>query len=165
LRVTRIARKHLFKAHNAVGLAILVVVLVSAVTGGILTFRDQLSRPPPPAPVVAEHLPLEQILARAEAAGDGSPATDVSLALAPEQAYLVWLDDDAETEVYLDGAGNVLETRSGKAGLTRWLFRLHTGQLLGVVGQILMLSAALGLCLLAGTGLGMWWSRRRAKRR
>jgi uncharacterized iron-regulated membrane protein len=143
---------------------ILAVVVVSALTGAVLTFRDQLSTPPPSAPVVAEHLPLEQILAKAEAAGDGSPATDVSLALAPEQPYLVWLDDDAETEVYLDGAGNVLEIRAGKAGLTRWLFRLHTGQLLGVFGQGLMLAAALGLCVLAGTGLGMWWSRRRAKR-
>jgi uncharacterized iron-regulated membrane protein len=140
------------------------LVLCSALTGILLTFRDRLSDPPPQAPIVAEHLPLEQIIARAEAAGDGSPATDVQLALEPEQPYLVWLDDDAETEVYLDGAGNVLATRAGRTGITRVLFRIHTGELLGWFGQGLMLTAALGLCLLGWSGFGMWRSRRRATR-
>lgn len=158
-----VARKTLFKLHNAVGLAIVAVVLISALTGIVLSFREQLSYVPPSAPVVAEHLPLEQLIAKAEAAGDGSPATDIQLALEPEQPYLVWLDDDAETEVYLDGAGNVLATREGKRGLTRILFQLHTGQLLGVFGQALMIAAALGLCLLAWSGVGMWWSRRKAR--
>lgn len=135
----------------------------SASTGILLTFRDQLREPQPAAPIVAEHLPLEQIIARAEAVGDGSPATDVQLALEPEQAYLVWLDDDAETEVFLDGAGNVLGTREGRSGLTRVLFRIHTGELLGWFGQGLMLAAALGLCLLGWSGVSMWWSRRRPR--
>jgi uncharacterized iron-regulated membrane protein len=139
------------------------LVLCSALTGMLLTFRERLKDPPPLAPIVAEHLPLEQIIARAEAAGDGSPATDVQLALEPEQAYLVWLDDDAETEVYLDGAGNVLATRKGRSRLTRTLFRIHTGELLGWFGQGLMFTAAVGLCLLGWSGVSMWWSRRRAR--
>lgn len=159
-----IARKSLFKLHNTVGLAIVVLVLISALTGTVLTFRAQLSYQPPTAPVVAEHLSLEQLVARAESVGDGSPATDIQIAIEPEQPYLVWLDDDAETEVYLDGAGNVLATREGLSGLTRVLFRIHTGQLLGVFGQALMVAAALGLCLLGWSGFAMWRSRRRAKR-
>jgi uncharacterized iron-regulated membrane protein len=158
-----IARKSLFRLHNAVGLGVVVVVLLSALTGIVLSFRSQLSDAPPKAPIVAEHLPLEQIIAKAEAAGDGSPATDVQLALEPGQPYLVWLDDDAETEVYLDGAGRVLATREGRRGLTRILFRIHTGELLGVFGQALMIAAALGLCILGWSGFGMWRSRRRAK--
>lgn len=162
-RAVPVDRKALFKLHNGVGLAIMAVVLISALTGMVLTFRASLDVEPPKAPIVAEHLPLEQIIAKAEAAGDGSPATDVQLAREPEQPYLVWLDDDAETEVYLDGAGNVLATREGKRKLTRVLFRLHTGQLLGVFGQALMLAAALGLCLLAWSGFSMWRSRQRPK--
>jgi uncharacterized iron-regulated membrane protein len=137
------------------------LIVSSASTGILLTFRDRLRDAQPQAPIVAEHLPLEQIIARAEAVGDGSPATDVQLALEPEQAYLVWLDDDAETEVFLDGAGNVLATREGRSGLTRVLFRIHTGELLGWFGQGLMLASSLGLCLLGWSGVSMWWSRRR----
>lgn len=159
-----IPRKTLFKLHNTVGLTVLAVVLISALTGTLLTFRAPLSYQPPRAPIVIDHLSLEQLVARAEAVGDGSPATDIHIAQEPDQAYLVWLDDDAETEVYLDGAGNVLATREGLSGLTRVLFRIHTGQLLGVFGQALMVAAALGLCLLGWSGFSMWRSRRRAKR-
>jgi uncharacterized iron-regulated membrane protein len=141
----------------------MLVVLSSALTGGLLIFRERLTEPPPKAPIVERHLPLEQLITIAEAAGDGSPATDIQLPLEPEQAYLVWLDDDAETEVYLDGAGNVLATREGRSRLTRTLFRIHTGELLGWLGQALMLGGALGLCLLAWSGFSMWWSRRRAR--
>jgi uncharacterized iron-regulated membrane protein len=162
-RIVPIARKTLFKLHNTVGLAIAALVLISALTGIVLSFRAQLSFVPPAAPVVGEHLPLEQLIAKAEAAGDGSPATDIQLALEPEQPYLVWLDDDAESEVYLDGAGNVLAIHEGKRGLTRVLFRLHTGELLGVFGQALVVGSALGLCLLAWSGLGMWLARRRSR--
>ncbi len=156
-------RRLLFKLHNAVGLAAVLLVLLSAVTGGILLFRDSLSSQPPTAPVVAEPLSLEAIVAAAEREG-GAPVTDLGLPQAPEQPYHAWLDDEAETELWLDGAGNVLARREGKSGLTRWLFRLHTGELLGVFGQFLMLALALGLCLLAWSGVSMVWSRWSAKR-
>ena len=162
--VLPVSRKKLFSLHNSVGLVVALVVLMSALTGIALTFRGQLSEPAPRAPLVAEHLSLEALLAAAEAAGDGSPATDMQLALEPGDPYLVWLDDDAETQVYLDGSGAVLETREGRRGLTRLLFRIHTGELLGWFGQALMVAAALGLCLLAWSGVGMWRSRRRARR-
>lgn len=156
-------RRTLFKLHNTLGLGVALLVLLSAITGGILLFRDALSFVPPEAPIVAEHLPLEAIIDRAEQEG-GAPVTDLGLSLAPEQPYHAWIDDDAETELWLDGSGNVLARREGKSGLTRWLFRLHTGELLGVFGQILMVLVAVGLCTLAWSGVGMWWSRRPSRR-
>ena len=159
-----VARKTYFQLHNALGLALALLVVVSATTGAVLTFRGALGFEPPRAPEVAEHLPLEQILEKAVAAGDGSPATDLSLPLEPTDPYHVWLDDDAETEVWLDGSGAVLATRQGGEGLTRVLFRLHTGELLGWFGQGLMLATALGLLGLAWSGVSMWWSRRRARK-
>mgnify|MGYP001317703039 CR=1 FL=1 len=157
-------RRTLFKLHNATGLAAALLVLLSAITGAVLLFRASLGFVPPEAPVVAEHLPLEGIVAAAEREG-GAPVTDLGLPQAPEEPYHAWLDDDAETELWLDGSGAVLARHEGKAGLTRWLFRLHTGELLGVFGQFLMLALALGLVALACSGVGMWWSRRPARRR
>lgn len=157
-------RRTLFKLHNTLGLSAALLVLLSAITGGILLFRESLSFVPPEAPVIEKHLPLEAIVAADEQEG-GAPVTDLGLSLAPEQPYHAWIDDDAETELWLDGAGNVLARHEGKSGLTRWLFRLHTGELLGVFGQILMVTVALGLCLLAWSGVSMWWSRRRARRK
>lgn len=157
-------RRTLFRLHNATGLAAALLVVLSATTGGVLLFRDALGVEPPEAPLVAQPLTLEQIVAAAEREG-GAPVTDLGLPQAPEEPYHAWLDDDAETELWLDGEGRVLARREGKAGLTRWLFRLHTGELLGVFGQFLMLALALGLCLLAWSGVGMWWSRRPGRRR
>jgi uncharacterized iron-regulated membrane protein len=157
-------RRSLFKLHNTLGLSAAVLVLLSATTGGTLLFRESLRFVPPEAPVIAEHIPLEAIVAAAEQAG-GGPVSDLGLPQAPEQPYHAWIDDDAETELWLDGAGNVLARHEGKSALTRWLFRLHTGELFGVFGQVLMVAVALGLCTLAWSGVGMWWSRRKARRR
>ncbi len=156
-------RRTLFRLHNATGLAAALVLVLSALTGGMLVFRGALHVEPPSAPIVEQHLALEQIVAAAEREG-GAPVTDLGLPQAPEEPYHAWLDDDAETELWLDGQGRVLARHEAASSLTRWLFRLHTGELLGPFGQALMLLAALALCGLAWTGVGMWMSRRRARR-
>lgn len=157
-------RRTLFRLHNATGLAAALVLVLSALTGGVLVFRGALHVAPPTAPIVEQHLSLEQIVAAAEREG-GAPVTDLGLPQAPEEPYHAWLDDDAETELWLDGEGRVLARHEAASSLTRWLFRIHTGELLGPVGQALMLLAALALCGLAWSGVGMWWSRRRARTR
>ncbi|MCA9655640.1 MAG: PepSY domain-containing protein [Myxococcales bacterium] len=157
-------RRSWFRLHQWTGLGVALLLLLSAATGLVLLFRDQLSPPRPSAPEVVRPLPLEQLVDRAVAVGDGSPATDIGLPQAPDQPYTVWLDDDAETEVYLAGDGRVLGTRQGVAGLTRLLFRLHTGELLGPAGTLLMLLAGLGLLILVGSGLSMLWARTVARR-
>lgn len=158
-------RRTWFRLHQWVGLAIAVVLVASAVTGVALLFRAELSVPKPTAPPVVHTLPLEALVQIAVAQGDGSPATDIGLPQAPTQPYTVWLDDDAETEVYLAADGRVLGTREGISGLTRWLFRLHTGELFGTVGTVLMLAAGLGLLLMIVSGLAMLWARTIARRR
>lgn len=159
------SRRRWFRVHRAVGLAVAAIVLLSALTGAVLLFRGEITPAKPRARAVANPVPLETILERAVAAGDGSPATDVGLPLDEGDPYTVWLDDDAETEVYLDGRGRVLGTRAGREGLTRTLFRLHTGEVLGPLGTVLMLGTALGLCGLVYSGITMLWARRRARRK
>jgi uncharacterized iron-regulated membrane protein len=157
-------RRAWFRLHQWVGLCAAAVLVLSAITGVVLLFRTDLTPPRPVAPEVDERLPIEAIVARAEAVGDGSPATDVGLPRADDEPYTVWLDDDAETEVYLAADGRVLGTRKGIEGLTRTLFRLHTGELFGPTGTALMLAVGLGLLVLVTSGLTMLWARTLARR-
>jgi uncharacterized iron-regulated membrane protein len=138
--------------HRTIGLCIAALVLLSASTGVVLLFREQLGAVRPKVREVAEPVALEAIVVAGVAAGDGSPATDIGLPGAPDEAYGVWLDDDAETEIYLDGAARVVGRRAGQEGLTRTLFRLHTGELLGPVGTLLSLLTAVGLLVLVCSG-------------
>ncbi|MCA9717635.1 MAG: PepSY domain-containing protein [Myxococcales bacterium] len=160
-----ISRRAHFRWHQAVGLSIGLLAVIIAVSGSILVFRDQLKQPPPAAPIVETPISLDALVERAVAAGDGSPATDLAIPQEPGAAYRVWLDDDAETLVFLDGRGEVLETRSTAGGLTRWVFKLHTGELIGTPGRALALLTGVGLCVLAYTGAAMIVSRRRRRRR
>lgn len=158
-------RRTYFALHQWVGLSLAAFVVLSAVTGAVLLFRSNLKDPPPVAPEVAKHVPLETIVTEAVAAGDGSPATDIALPLESGQPYTVWLDDDAETQVFLDGNAEVLGTREAVGSLTRVLFELHTGALLGAFGTVLSLLTGLGLTVLTASGLLMLLARRRARRK
>lgn len=157
-------RRAWFRLHQWVGLASAALLVLSAATGLVLLFRAELAAPRPEAPPCRDSLALEGLIARAEAAGDGSPATDVGLPQGPRDPYTVWLDDDAETEVYLAADGRVLGTHAGAQGITRLLFRLHTGELLGPLGTVLMLVTGFGLLVLVTSGLTMLWARVRARR-
>ena len=157
-------RRSWFRLHQWVGVPSAAVLVLSATTGLVLLFRAELAPARPVAPECSERLSLEELVARGEAAGDGSPATDLGLPQAPNEPFTGWLDDDAETEVYLAADGRVLGMHHGAGSLTRLLFRLHTGELLGPVGTALMLAVGLGLLVLVTSGLSMLWARTLARR-
>ncbi len=159
--VLGLARRVYFRIHHTIGLWLSALLLLSALTGTVLLFRGSLKEPTPTVEPVASPVSLETIVARAVKSGDGSPATDLSLPLEPTDPYRVYLDDDAETIVFLDGHANIVASRTTAGGLTRILFQLHTGELLGTPGLILTLLTGLGLCTLVGSGLAMLLSRRR----
>ena len=158
-------RAALLRWHRRIGVTVAVLLLLSACTGAVLLFRAQLVPPRPRVEPVEQRVSLDAIVAAGVAAGDGSPATDLGLPEEPTDPYVVWLDDDAETEIYLDGRANVIGRRAGAEGLTRTLFQLHTGELLGPGGMLLTLLGAVGLLVLAcsGTYSVLARMRRRAK--
>jgi uncharacterized iron-regulated membrane protein len=161
-----IARRSLFKVHQAVGIAAVVVLLLSALTGAVLVFRESFKPGPPPrAPVVARPLALETLMARAVAAGPGDPVTDITLPAADDDPYQFWLDDDAETVVFLAGDGALLGTRTTAGGFTQWVFKLHTGAIAGTPGELLVFAGGLALAALGVTGVWMVAARRRARPR
>lgn len=157
------ARRRLFKLHQSVGAGIAAALLMVALSGVVLIFRASFRRPPPVAPDVAAPLGIEALLARATAEAGGEAITDITLAVEPGEPYVFFVDDDAETAIYMAADGAVLERRETANGPMRFWFRLHTGELLGLPGQGIALAAGVGSVALIASGLGMMWSRRRRR--
>ncbi len=154
------ARRRLFKVHNAVGIAACLFLSLIAVTGILLTFRGNFRQPKPTVAPVERSLGIEEIVAIATEEV-GAAATDVEIPSSEGAPFVVWLDDEDATIMFLDRAGAVVERRSGKGGWLRVVFKLHTGELIGLPGQALSVLAGLSLLLLSLSGAGMVWSRRR----
>lgn len=157
------ARRKLFRAHQWVGATIAAMLVVTAATGIVLTFRAQLRAPRPVAPEVASPLGIAAMLARAEAEAGGEAITDIALPVERGDPWIFYLDDDAETELYFAGDGALLGRRTAGAGLMRLLFQLHTGEIAGVAGQGVVLVAGTGVIGLVASGLGMIYTRRRRR--
>lgn len=155
-------RRQLFKIHRVVGIGVATVLVITALTGALLVLRDYL-RPAPPPCVVATGAPLglEALMARALAVGPDELVTDITLPLEADKPYVFYFDDDAETVVYLTSDGALIDKRVTANGLTRWLFRLHTGEIAGPSGETVVFVSALGLLVLTVSGLLMTMARRR----
>ncbi|MDC0674126.1 PepSY domain-containing protein [Nannocystis sp. ncelm1] len=156
-------RRRLFKLHQTVGAGLAAVFAVIALTGAMLVFRGCAKVPPPTAPVIDQPLALEALLARAQREAGDEVITDIGLATEPDAPWVFWLDDDDETVLYLAGDGSLIERRRTAGGLTQLLFKLHTGEIVGLPGQAAALLAGLGMLALVATGLGMIVSRRRSR--
>jgi len=159
-----VKRRSLWQAHRRIGLAISLFALVVALSGFALLFRGQLREPLPTVTSTGATISLDVVVARASEHGGGAPATDVTMPSAPGEPYQVWLDDEDETLVFVDDRGDVRGARPTTGGLTRFLFRLHTGELFGDVGWVLAGLTGLSLVALSLSGVVMAsfrWRRRR----
>lgn len=157
-------RRQLFKVHRLVGLGAAAVLVVTALSGALLVLRESL-RPAPPPCVVATGAPLglEALMARAAALGPDELITDITLPGESGGPYVFYFDDDAETVVYLTSDGALIDKRVTANGLTRWLFRLHTGEIAGTPGETVVFGSAVALLVLTASGLMMSFVRRRAR--
>lgn len=156
------SRRALYVWHRRVGVALAALVAVVTLSGIVLVFRGALKEPLPQVAAASGAAPsLDAVVAAARAAGGGAAATDVTLPGGAGEPYQVWLDDDAETRVLLDGDGRVVEARPSKGGLTQFIFAIHTGEVLGAAGQGLSTLVGVGLMALVVTGL---WMARRPRR-
>ena len=156
-------RRTLFKVHNAVGVAACLFLSIIAITGVLLTFRGNF-RPSNPKVTPGEHVLGIEALVAIATAEVGAPATDVEIPSKEGAPFVVWLDDEDASIVFMDGAGTIVERRSRKGGWLRVIFKLHTGEILGLPGQALSVLSGLSLLLLSLSGLGMVLARRRRKK-
>lgn len=158
-------RRGLFLAHRYVGLGIALFLMVAAVTGTLLTFRDRVDAElnpglfrVPAGPV----RPASELVARVLA--DHPSWRVVRFAMQPHsgealRAVMVRTPDAAPDDVFIDPRdGGVTGTRTRQAGLDRahamqWLYDLHATLALGTAGRLFM--GAIATCWLGLTVIGL----------
>ena len=174
--------------HRTVGGAIGLILLMSATTGVLMVWKEQVrggmslvarteSRP---APKVAERdgaamVPVDPLIAAAKAAYGDTPFRQLRFS-SGGRVVAVFLDSnrtiraDGTTQVYYnryDGselAHYVAGTQSGGAEFLDWLYTVHTGLWGGAATQAIMLLTGLTLFGMALSGLWLWYSRTRRER-
>ncbi|MGH8058965.1 MAG: PepSY-associated TM helix domain-containing protein [Candidatus Entotheonellia bacterium] len=187
-------RRISFDLHRVAGIYPLLLLVVVAVTGAAFSFYEYVKpaltrvidgqvaeEEPEPRSTVrtgAMPLPLDALVLRADQTLPGAATRSVLLPSQPDGAVLVvkrfpeevghygrsyvWLDQ------YSGAALGVEDSRGAPLGvrvLDHWTLPVHTGEIAGLPGRILMCLAGLAPSVLFATGLVMWWNRRNAARR
>ncbi len=160
-------RRAIFWAHLVVGVAAAIVILMMAVTGGVLTYEAQLNRwalreyrADSPAPGVAP-LGLDELIARVAGEQPTGLVTSVALRRDPREPAVVRLDDGAT--VHVDrftgerlGDGNTPTRRLLRSVMYwhRW-FALEGDY--RIIGRTFTATANLGFLFLLASGFYLWW--------
>ncbi len=181
-------RRGNYDVHRLAGVLALLPLLLAATTGSALAFGPSLTRglsalgllaAPAPLPQLSPRpaLPLDTLLARAEAAQPGARPTRVDLPQAPGAPLRVRLRFPEELHPFgmslatLDPAtGAVLRAEDARAAplaarLLALRYPLHIGAWGGLPSRLLSLVTGLTPALLFFTGFFHWLARLRAQSR
>lgn len=180
-----------FEIHRLGGFYLAAVLFVIALAGTYLVFPRAFtsvvgtfsttttwpdtvqSRPAAPG---TRPLSVSDVRRVLEAHTPGAVATGYQLPQSHEEAYAVYYRDPAEpysrfglSTLWVDQyTGEVLLAReyarasSGDRFLSNQ-YLLHNGEILGLPGQWLALMAGLAIPVMYGTGVYLWWARRRRR--
>lgn len=181
------AARSLLELHNTAGALLGLVIALSVASGAYMAWpplRTLVSTAVGSAPLAPPQLhgaageggsPLDALVRKATAL---YPAARVGYVQVPAKAALpvrvrLKLPDDPHpnglTSVWLDPrSGRVLRTARWSeldAGnrLVSFVYPLHTGTLGGPAHQVLVGATGLALATLGGSGLLLWWKRRRLR--
>ncbi len=177
-----------YDLHKTVGIYFLPVFLMLAITGIEIVWHDPFEKvvaavlpvqdePAPSSSVQGEPLGMDAAAAAAQAV---FPDSQMARLYVPSTADDVWevtfmhpeetWSEYGASSVYLDQySGEVLDVwdaRELSAGSTflEWMFPLHNGDALGLIGRLVVFIAGLLPALLFGTGVYMWLKKRRKSR-
>jgi uncharacterized iron-regulated membrane protein len=163
-------RAVLRQAHRAVGAAVAVLSLTSAVTG-LLVGGEYLLGPGPLTESARRDAPIgapagvDRALATARAVHPG-PLRDVRLGADGSFGAFFWAP--ARSAMAVDAVktslaqGRVVAMKPAGADRSLWvtILPLHSGEAFGLTGQLALFAGALGLAALAVTGPILWLMRR-----
>lgn len=176
--------------HRAVGAGVSVLLLVSAITGVLMVwkdpFRDVLSAvvkvERKPSPSVSEiagaaTVPVDRLIESARAAYDNAPLRQVRFS-SGERVVAVYLDSgsrsarpDGTTQVYYNAytGGELARYVAGdlpaSSEFIDWLYPVHIGLWGGLPGKLLLVMTGIVLFGMTLSGLWLWYSRTAKRRR
>ncbi|MHB8526850.1 MAG: PepSY-associated TM helix domain-containing protein [Candidatus Acidiferrales bacterium] len=176
-----------FDLHHVVGIYALACLLLMGVTGVVIGFEDFFigsliyrvtnsapmpnHRPPTSTPVAGTSpISIDQAMAIARQALPGTTVTNIQLPASPRASYAFHMRIPEETapavmsEVDVDQySGRVLwdwdlRTSPGRSAI-RFNRSVHTGDVLGLTGHILVSLFSLSLVFMVATGVMIWWRK------
>ena len=159
IRVKRL----LYQLHKYLGLTAGAILSLSALTGGLLVFSDELERVLHPELQRVEpggaHAPLEALIAQARTAyPQGRPAF-LRLPRSESGTVEVYMNTKDGPRVYLDPyRAMVLGVRESHETFKGFVLALHTQLFAREAGKTVVGLAGLSLVVLALSGIVLWWS-------
>jgi uncharacterized iron-regulated membrane protein len=148
------------RTHLVLSLAAGLWLAAMALAGSLLVFGDALDRTLHPelfAVRLSKRVPLDGVLAAAEAAGGGR-ATRVRLAGASTPVHEVWIDCDDCRRVWVDpSTARVNGIRSAHGTTRTFLHELHRRMLLRGAGDVAVLIGGIVLLVITATGVVLGW--------
>ena len=183
-------RRRLLDLHKVGGAVLAIPLLVTAITGAVLVYRQSLAplvvalggevmRPGATGPSLEESGPRRDFDAMLEEAQRRLPDGRVTAFVLPRkpggpiQVRFALPGDPhprGNSSVQFDNAGRVLAVRRGTdLPAANWAvdllpYPVHTGDVFGLGGRLIMLVGGLALPTLWGTGLWLWLRARRRAR-
>lgn len=161
-------RPALLSIHRWIGLAFGLLLIVQALTGVAIVFREELNRtihadaltvvPGGPA------MPVQQMLDMVREAHSDAPVARIEYPTTADEAFLFRIepkDGSHRRMVAVDPYRGVI-TRDGELGdwPIEWLFELHHELLAGDTGAMLVGIGGIALLFMALTGPFLWWPGR-----
>jgi uncharacterized iron-regulated membrane protein len=155
----------LSKTHTILGVVLMIPLLVTTVTGILLGWYDQLRYAREPygvsSPSEARLSPTALVRAIQERYPHHQLQT-LFMATESSRAVRAKLGSPSPVTLFLHPAnGTVLGTRTpDEHDWVDFLYDLHPGKTFGLAGQVTTAVAALGIAVLWGLGIAMWYVRR-----
>jgi uncharacterized iron-regulated membrane protein len=157
-------RRFISWLHRYVGLAAVVILVMSGITGAVITFDTEIDRMTHPGLRRAEPRPgsanVDTLAASAHLARSRDPVRMLVFPQLPGDAVEVWYRGSS-MRAYLDPYdGHVLGLRDTHDSLMGILVDLHTNLLSGETGRAVLGCFGLAAVLLIVLGVWLWWPRR-----
>lgn len=162
-------RKFLLNVHLWIGLGACLLLSVLGLTGAVLTYETQidhvLNRSLAYVTPQAQRLPLADLAASVKKQYPQARIVGVDLSTAspsPDLAYsFSVVQGKQRQQVFVDQyTGRVLGARNPAKSVMTFVHQLHTNLLGGPTWSIVNTWGSVLLCLLAITGIYLWWPRK-----